>query len=513
MDSIRKVRRSFVDRSKSKIPSANTVLVLVLLLVLLSGTALATVETFPAESKFNYYDDFDDGAAEGWILGGVSLTQKSYTSGGYSINHSWVDGSSEAAYSNPDLKGDGNTAVIQLRRYNAKWSTSFKQSSKVIGMNASTDKMRFVYRQNSDVGPDGLYMFDNANSEIFITSDYNLSTWMDMRIEYNGGRLKVWVWEAGTSAPSKPQYNSTTPSIPTSLESPDYVYFKDGQDRNGKYVDIAAWGESVPQYKVSGDVTDSSNEDLHNVTIEVENSTGSVIKTTSTNQLGDYNLSLENGTYNLTASKQGYRSQSETITVDGSEVTQDFQLTKFNQSIKLKTRSYLEHGQSRSYSVIVNVNGDRKEVTSNSTVTSGDTSVVTIDSGKEEVVATSNISINKRTFVRAEWNDSDGNTYTTERNVTVANQTVENIAVLPTFPRMAASLDDSTIQVIIVSTMIGAAAALLATSFAGISAMTIIMLLGWLAGFTNNGMAIVTVLMAMFVGMNVAGNVDYTVRR
>lgn len=268
------------------------------------------------------------------------------------------------------------------------------------------------------------------------------------------------------------------------------------------------------QFAISGEVTDQEHEDIANASIEVTNSSGSVVGTTTTNHLGDYTVSgLTNGTYNVTATKANYTSETKTVSINGSGEVADFQLKKFDQSITLDVRMYMEHGETYPYEVVVSVNGDRSDVTSEATVTSGDTSVVTIDSVAEEVIATSDTSVNNRTFVRAEWTDDDGNVYTAERNVTVANATVENIAILPSFTRATASLSDDTLKVIIVATMVGAAAALIATSFAGISAMTMIMLLGWLAGMTNNGMAIVTVLIAMFIGMNVAGNVDYTVRR
>lgn len=360
-----------------------------------------------------------------------------------------------------------------------------------------------------DLKDDGDIIVEESDSNTRI--DANVPTdWMYIEmvnLDYSSYTYDIRVWDANDN-------------LQAEVDGLTFAYEQDGigrlasrSDTSDTYIDfVTAGSPKIDGAFVSGEVTNSDNDEVEGVYVNASQS-GTLVKSTQTDQFGDYSMELENGTYNITASKQGYKGETKTVTVEGVDQTVDFEITKFNQSIKLKTRSYIDHGHSTPYSVIVTVNGDRQEVTSNSTVTSGDTSVVTIDSENEEVVATSNISVNKRTFVRAEWSDSDGNTYTTERNVTVANQTVENIDVLPTFPRIAASLDDTTIQVIIIATMVGSAVTLIATSFAGLSATTMIMLLGWLAGFTNNGMAIVTVLFAMFVGMNVAGNVDYTVRR
>lgn len=277
---------------------------------------------------------------------------------------------------------------------------------------------------------------------------------------------------------------------------------------NSATVEIDQIESSTQTSSVSGQVTDSNGGAITNANITTNNS-----KSTTTDSNGQYNLSLSDGTYNITASKPGYENQTKTVTVSGSDKTVDFSLKELNRSIELNTRLFIKHGEDTPYSVIANVDGDRRDVTGNSTVTSGNTSIVTINSTDHLVVATNDTSVNGRTYVRAEWTDSDGKTYSTERNVTVANLTVNNMDVLPTFPRFSASISDETIMTIIIASGAGAAAALFATSFAGISAMTMIMLLGWLAGYVNNGMAIVTVLTAMFIGMNVAGNVDYTVRR
>jgi len=152
-------------------------------------------------------------------------------------------------------------------------------------------------------------------------------------------------------------------------------------------------------------------------------------------------------------------------------------------------------------------------VTDTATVTSSNTSVVTVDSQAAELVATSNLQVNDRVTVTATYTDQNGNTYTTQQNVTVANETVENIGILPTASRFTASIDDQTIQAILVAIGFGAAASIIASSFAGLGATTLIMTIAWLADYVGDGMIIVTVLVALFIGLNMALNIDYTVTK
>ena len=68
-------------------------------------------------------------------------------------------------------------------------------------------------------------------------------------------------------------------------------------------------------------------------------------------------------------------------------------------------------------------------------MTSDDTSVLTIE--PPQLVATQNVSKNQRVNVTATYT-FNGSTYSTRRNVTVANATVTNMKILPTGARLSA---------------------------------------------------------------------------
>lgn len=168
---------------------------------------------------------------------------------------------------------------------------------------------------------------------------------------------------------------------------------------------------------------------------------------------------------------------------------------------------YLPHNETGLYTVEAPISGTWTDVTNVSTVTPDNMNALTFhDNGT--VVSTDNRSINEKVNVTAEYQGLSGT-----GNITVANETVDNLGILPPVQRLTASITDGNIQVIIIAAAAGAAASIIATSFAGVAAMTMVMVMGWIAGFVGNGMAMVTVFIALFVGLNVAGNVDYTVSR
>lgn len=70
------------------------------------------------------------------------------------------------------------------------------------------------------------------------------------------------------------------------------------------------------EYTVSGEVTDADGSAIEGATVSDGNG-----NSTTTNASGQYSLSLPNGTYTLTASKNGYLDDSQTVTVDGAPVS------------------------------------------------------------------------------------------------------------------------------------------------------------------------------------------------
>lgn len=96
----------------------------------------------------------------------------------------------------------------------------------------------------------------------------------------------------------------------------------------GQGVPSGNGGSSTSVYAVQGTVWDATNSTaLSGATVQV---TGGA--STTTGSAGSYAFSLANGTYTLTASAPGHTSASATITIAGTGVTRDFNLTRSTNS-------------------------------------------------------------------------------------------------------------------------------------------------------------------------------------
>lgn len=337
-------------------------------------------------------------------------------------------------------------------------------------------------------------------------------TWWRFSIDWNGTHTTAEVWQANASNPTI--YN-------LAVEEPgkaddQHIWFEPSS--GNMWVDWV--GSTGADAQLTGEVTDAeTHEPLENATISaVQN--GTEVRNTTTGPNGNYQLPLDNGTYNVTASKPGYFNESANITINGTDVVRDFNLTNRSSALDLQVRPFIKHGQTVPYEVQVTLTNettgeeDRMLVTDDSIVTSSNPAVVSVNGFNHEVTGTSDTSINQRVTLTARWeNPADNRTLTAEQNVTVANATIENIDILPPFTRWTATFSDSTIQVILVAMGAGIIASRWASSFAGVAGVTILMEMGWIMGFVSDGVAIVTVFIALFVGLNVAGNVDYQVGR
>jgi hypothetical protein len=381
---------------------------------------------------------------------------------------------------------------------------------------------------NGDLYVSGGFSDENGMVRFNTTSETWDTTLSDMPVSKTGHEMvtvgsELWIYGSGDAVysydPASDTYSSEA-SIPVSHSffagsySDGYIYSTGGAYDNASYRYVTPF--AIDFYNVTGVVRDDDNNRLDGVEITVVNvSQGTEVGTDTTTSIGRYDVGqLQNGTYEIFANKSGYVNDSQEFTVNGQDREIDFTLRSFNASLRLDVRAYLEHGQSTNYEVIATLeNGTRLDVTDQATVTSGDTNVITVDQATNRLTATEDRSVNQRVFISADYTTPDGKTFETGQNVTVANATVENVEILPTGPRVSASFEDTTIQVIIVAVMGGIAASWVASSFAGLSAVTIIMTIGWFAGRVGDGMLLVTIVTSVFIGLNVATNVDMTMMR
>ncbi len=85
--------------------------------------------------------------------------------------------------------------------------------------------------------------------------------------------------------------------------------------------------QAIPTYTVSGTVTDTEGSALEGATVAIEETEQSA----TTGSDGTYSIAdVEEGTYNITASKDGYSSETNTVTVN-SDTTVDFSLSEITE--------------------------------------------------------------------------------------------------------------------------------------------------------------------------------------
>lgn len=182
-------------------------------------------------------------------------------------------------------------------------------------------------------------------------------------------------------------------------------------------------------------------------------------------------------------------------------------------SLNIDTSNLIQHGDTRTYGVDelrpqpggVNSSVD---VTENATVTSENPDVLSVDSENNTLTATENTSVAEVVRVNASYNGS-----TAYKDVTVAEPTVENLEIIPGIWRFTALVGDTTVQVLLLGTFVGIVGTRGASSFAGLSLMEMAMVMGFLGGWVELGMVLASTFVAVFIGLNLAANIDYSVRR
>lgn len=259
---------------------------------------------------------------------------------------------------------------------------------------------------------------------------------------------------------------------------------------------------------VVGTVRDTTGQPLANTRVEIN---GTVDQTDISGEFSVPVGGTTGDTVVVNVSREGYINETESVTLAGATTTENFNLTEARMTFN--SPQYLRHGQESGYTVTAILgNETRTNVTDEAFVTSTNTSVVTVDEQRQVLVATNDTNVNRRVDVVAQWDDPDGDTRVEEQEVTVSNSTVENFDILPPVWQINAVMSDSSIQIILVALLLAVAATLFSTSFAGLSIGTLTIIVGWLGGWADTGLVLTAIALAAFIGLNLAANIDYSVR-
>lgn len=485
------------------------VLAVLLLVTVLTGAAVG-------QTTLTFYDDFE----------------------GYA-----TDGTTPSGWTNGEVVENGHTQFQSLRipgQTNTEWTDGGELHSRsflVSGL-SNANGGRADLRVTEDVDNEVFIDVDtdgSATHAIQLIRDVNGATqtdssgstndfydgWFRWEIEANETHVMAKAWNVSQPEPQ---------SYQVIVDQPATGNFTAGKFQartsTGQVVHIDWVGSTGADARLTGTVRNENSQTLSGVTITA-NQSGSTVNSGTTGPNGEYQIGLDNGTYNVTASKPGYFNQTREVTIAGDTV-QDFTLVNRSQGLNLQVRPFVEHGQTVPYTVTASITNqttgeeERIEVTDDTVVISSNPGVVSVNGFNHEVTGTSDTSINQRVTLTAEYDHPDlEQTLTDRQNVTVANATVSNLKILPPVTRFTGVLgggtdsnpNDKTIMVLLVAVGAGVVASRWASSFAGVAGVAIIMEMGWILGFVSDGVAIVTVFIGMFIGLNVAGNVDYQVNR
>jgi len=187
-----------------------------------------------------------------------------------------------------------------------------------------------------------------------------------------------------------------------------------------------------------------------------------------------------------------------------------FQLEPAN--LDLDFNRYQKPGETQTYTIKwTNENGNEKDVTgdSNLSVTSSNTSILTV-SGNELVAAEG---VNGTSTINVSYTAPDGSVYTDAKNVTVAQPTMENLEILPGIWRFSAVIGRPYLSGHVHRDTRGHRRHTRSLSLRGTITHGNVMVIGFLGGWVGLGMVLVSTFAAIFLGLNLAANIDYSVRR
>lgn len=171
-----------------------------------------------------------------------------------------------------------------------------------------------------------------------------------------------------------------------------------------------------------------------------------------------------------------------------------------SRKLQLRISPYMSYNGSQKYKITFD-DGTPENVTANATVTSDNSSVIKVYQSNFTLKATNNENISKRITIRATYTNNS-ETYYSNKSVTVASLTLDNVGILSPLYSTIAVIGNSYIQYIIFVIIAGIGVTLVINEFAGIGMMLLMVIFGWVAGWLNLGIMISSLFFAMFIFLN-----------
>lgn len=185
--------------------------------------------------------------------------------------------------------------------------------------------------------------------------------------------------------------------------------------------------------------------------------------------------------------------------------------TATEKELTIDTRSLFKPNSTHPYTIYLDGEGD---VTDNATLTSSNSTLLAVNSSGHTLTSINDTNVSAVVTLNASYTDANGTQYTATKDVVIAEATVENLAILPGGTwRTSAVIGDGFFQALLVALFMGVAMTRFTSAFGGLAAGEMVLVVGWFAGYVSWAMAAVSLFVALFIGLNLAANIDYTVRR
>lgn len=291
-----------------------------------------------------------------------------------------------------------------------------------------------------------------------------------------------------------------------------FADFGDGLDLRGSFfsnVDV------IPREDLPGYESGPPPEDMHgNITINFDEDTVTVTVTNATTTW------QETTPITSPVVRSGYEVQYRILRTATDDPQSDMWVDNVAVTgttpgdLRIDAGNYMRPGTSQPYTIEFSEEDEEaySDVTNNATLTSSDNDTLTVYPGNNTLIANSNVSGVEEVQLTAEYENR-----TAIKNVTVAEPSLQNIDKLPAWWKVSALFNDDrgtdTMLWLFAAVLAGITAARIASTFAGLGAYEMFVIFGWIVGDVSDGVLITSLLMAIFLGLNLAANIDYSVRQ
>lgn len=298
-------------------------------------------------------------------------------------------------------------------------------------------------------------------------------------------------------------------SMPSGYDGGYYGFAKQSMGTEGQTIWVdSGTVRTIETSTLSGQVTNRRGVGLNNATVTLS-SNSSVVNSDTTGSNGVYSVSAQDSEYNVSVEKPGYRNVTDTVNLS-QNIEKNYVLADKSQLFQFIAPHWMQHGSTTTYRGKYSGGTYYEDVTGNISVTSQNTSIVTVDESNNTLIATDDQGVNNQTTLLVNYtrgNDS----YSVTHSITVANRTIDNIKVMPSGQWIPTALgfgEDGTafgigseIQYVLLVVFIGAGASWFARNeWVGIGVIEALMVLLWVLGHVGLGITMVSTFYALFAG-------------